>query len=1045
MPNDLPDKLREYLKTKNTDLGERADNFWKVAQPILDRQSSVNSNENGLAHVSKVELNIWRLIKESDRISAFSEYDLFILSCAACSHDFDKGLFKELPEGTVHGEASGDFLLHNYRELQSSYPEMVAIEQIIGIHALPPEDFQNKLNNIQPQYPLATGPVALQKLAVILKTADILHTDHSRIASIGIDTSIMDDKERKKHFARESITGWMIDGTRIILNATPRTLEHQEAVKGCRDYMMKDEWPAVEGKLSAYDFPHTLQFKISLPPGQKITSDCEKPTKGKKYSKENYIFNVPYREKGDGVLGRKEALTLLREQLTKSRGTAIGQTASFNGIGGLGKTQLAVEYAHRYKDDYPNGVIWINADQEIKPQLIQISQRANWIAPESEHQLILEVVQARLKTFSNCLIIFDNVEVQEDIEPYFPEPSAQPHLILTSRRTQPGFEPIALDVLDKKISLDLFMMESGRIFDSIPLEEQNAAQKIVEELGGLPLAIELAGAFIKYSGSFSFVNYHALLKESLTSAMPGKLAGFTGHEADLYKTLKVSGSVFKQAPLLKDILDVLTWSGSSFMGISLLSDILNVKAHELFHPLSLGTELRLLKKDENQDRYEIHRLLRTVRQEEFILKENEEWAESICSRVGSWFESRRVNFANLPEYETEIDNLKKWHQNAASIGSLHASRLLWLQAYPLYHWGNYQDAFELVQAALDEYGKSSEQDRELKAHLLNDLGYTYRALGDYDKALEFTQCALKIREDQLGPEHPDTATSLNNVGAAYGKLCDYDKALKFYQRALKIREDQLGPEHPDTATPLNNVGAAYGSLGDYDKALEFYQRALKIREDQLGPEHPDTANALNNVGTAYGELGNYDKELKFYQRALKIREDQLGPEHPDTATSLNNVGSAYGELGNYDKALKFYQRALKISEDQLGPEHPDTATSLNNVGFTHGHLGDYDKALEFYQRDLKISEDQLGPEHPNTAISLRNIIIIFTKKKKFLEAHKLLVRFLKIIPKSHSQHNVLISMQDDIARQSKKSGFRTPAAILRSQNRKGRKNKGKRK
>ncbi len=104
MNRDLPDDLREYIKTPNKNLADRVDNFWRTATPIWDRQSRPGSNENGLAHVMMVERNAWRLIKYSGKVSDFSANELFLLSCGACSHDFDKGLFDKLPDGVEHGK-----------------------------------------------------------------------------------------------------------------------------------------------------------------------------------------------------------------------------------------------------------------------------------------------------------------------------------------------------------------------------------------------------------------------------------------------------------------------------------------------------------------------------------------------------------------------------------------------------------------------------------------------------------------------------------------------------------------------------------------------------------------------------------------------------------------------------------------------------------------------------------------------------------------------------------------------------------------------------
>ncbi len=935
--NDLPEKLREHLRNLDKDLADRADNFWRYATPILGRQSRPGSNENGRAHVEKVELTIWRLIKDSGKASYFTPLELFILSCAAVSHDFDKGLFDKLPEGVEHGKGSGDLLINKFREFQAGFPEMVVVKKIIGVHALSPEKFL-QLSDIDRKTPLSTGPVRTRQLAVLLKAADILHTDNSRIAHIGIDTSAMDKFDLSKHQAREAISGWQVDGSRIVIQAIPRTIEHLRAVEGCIEFITNKEWPAVADKLADFDFPHELDFRIDKSicgePERKVdnnSTDIPGLTSAAGFSRDNFVFTVPYRQKGDSVVGREDALQRLRKQLAESGGSAIGQTASFHGIGGLGKTQLAVEYAYRYKDSYPKGVLWIASDQEIDPQLVRIAKKGNWISPESEHKLILEIATRRLKTFSECLIIFDNVEQLEDIEPYLPEPEAEPHIILTSRTPQEGFPAIDLALLSPDLSRKLLLLESGRTANELASEENEAALAITEELGRLPLAIELAGAYLKNRRTLNFTEYLGLLQKNPLSALPTRFAGFTQHEADLYRTLQISKTIFEQEPLLEEILDLLTWSGSTFMGISLLARIMNREESDLWGPLSLGVDLRIFRKDKASNRYEIHRLLRAVRRHEFPIEERASWIETICERLAAWFTEKRENFSFLADYEAELDHLVEWQHHAENIGSIYACRLLWLQAYPPWHLGKYSRAFDLVRAALDDYRQGSFDDQLFEADILDDLGTCHGALGEHKKALEYKIRALEIREKALGPDHPDTAISLNNVGITYGALGDHEKALEYNSRALEIREKVLGPNQPETAISLNNVGVAYGELGKHKKALEYKARALKICEKAHELYHPHTASSLDSLGATYCALGEHEEAMEHAIIALKIREKVLGPDHPHTATSLNNVGTTYADLEDHEKALKYKIQALEIREKVLGPDHPDTATSLNST------------------------------------------------------------------------------------------------------------------
>ncbi|MGB8510261.1 MAG: SIR2 family protein, partial [Pyrinomonadaceae bacterium] len=312
------------------------------------------------------------------------------------------------------------------------------------------------------------------------------------------------------------------------------------------------------------------------------------------YGPHHSVFFVPFRQKGDQVIGREGALHEVRKQLTEGRRTAIGQTVSFQGLGGLGKTQLAVEYAYRFRDEYPNGVIWLNADQDIDAQLTELAGRARWVAPESEHKYKLEVAKHRLRTFSDCLIIFDNLEHVESLDSYLPEAQANPHLLVTSRIDQPSFNPIHIDPLDEALSLELLFQEAGR--EPLRDDERFVATLISKELGGLPLALELAGGYLRHR-QVGWQQYLNLLNQNPRAALLSKFPTFTRHEADIYSTLKINEEIFREEPRLRNVLDLLTWSGSAPMGLSLMSKLLGTRDDtELTSALGLGLQLRLLQK-----------------------------------------------------------------------------------------------------------------------------------------------------------------------------------------------------------------------------------------------------------------------------------------------------------------------------------------------------------------------------------------------------------------------------------------------------------------
>ena len=634
------------------------------------------------------------------------------------------------------------------------------------------------------------------------------------------------------------------------------------------------------------------------------------------YDPRNYVFSVPYREKGEQVIGREAALQAVRQQLTEGHRTAIGQTAAFQGLGGLGKTQLAVEYAYRFRDSYPNGVIWLNADQDIDTQLTELAEKARWIAAASEHKHKLDVARHRLRTYSDCLIVFDNLEDPQTIAGYLPEPQADPHILVTSRVDQPDFNPVPLDPLDDALSYALLLQEAGRRPDGE--DEERAAREIAGALGGLPLALELAGAYLRHR-PIAWRQYRDLLRHSLKAALPGRLSSFTRHETDLYSTLKINEEVLKEDPSLKRILDLLTWSATAPMGTPLMCALLGVENPlELTNAFGLGVALRLLQSTPGTDSYSIHRLVGQVRREEIPLQDRLDWVDDVCRRIGDWFEERREAFSELSHLESQIDHLRAWQEQARRYASKHSSRLIWLQAYPSYHQGHYQETKNWVGKALELFEQEQEGDLKLKAHLLNDLGFCYGQLGDYKRNLEYSEKALEIRRELFGDKYYNTANSYSNVGNAYGRLGDYERNLEYSEKALEIQRELFGDRHPNTAASYNNVGSVYGQLGDYGLSLEYSEKALEIRRELFGDRHPDTAVSYNNVGRAYSRLGDYNRSLEYTEKALKLSKEILGAKHPDTILVVNNLVVTLINLNRRPEAFELTTTYLsQLPEDHV--------------------------------------------------------------------------------------------------------------------------------
>ena len=763
-----------------------------------------------------------------------------------------------------------------------------------------------------------------------------------------------------------------IQGGEATIRFKPRTAKRSPdgSWRFIPDY---DNFKLEEGYGATYPEHIDLQgaaTPVAISPAQMITqstSDHISPSKVK-YDPKNSAFLVPFRAKGKFMIGRAEALAKVREQLVSGLPTSIGQTVVFQGIGGLGKTQLAVEYAYHYKDSYPNGVYWLTANENIDAQLTRIAVEAHWIAPESEHATKLALARHRLKSYSDCLIVFDNLESVEAIQDYLPDPSASPHILVTSRREQPDFADVKLDLLDEDQSYKLLVQEA-KTTPNDALEE-SAAHDIATALNGLPLALELAGAYLARR-RISYAAYHDLLRANLKQALPSRLSSLTKHDADLFKTLSISESDISDEPLLVDVLDLLTWSGSSSMGLKLMAHLLDLQLTELYGALGLGEALRLLQKIPGSERYTVHRLVQEVRRQDRRLEQRKDWASGVARRMGTWFEDIRREFLELPAYEAEIEHLYVWQIHTESFSPLSSTRLLWLQAYPAYHRGRYKEASTIVHKALQAYEDHQLDDLALKANLLNDISSTASHInGARREDIKTSEEALAIQCKLFDKAHPDTAISLSNLAGYYAHLGDIDHAIKIGEQALAMRRELFGEKHPDIATSLSNLASYYYDNRDNrPRAIKIGEQALAMRRELFGEKHPDIATSLNNLATGYYGLGDKVGAFKFCEQALAMRRELFGEKHPDIATSLNNLANFYYNCGhgNSIRARELYEQALTMQRELLGESHPNSITALRSL------------------------------------INLLNTNLLYTKHKRAL-----IEEFLEHIPPNHPSHRKVL-------------------------------------
>jgi tetratricopeptide (TPR) repeat protein len=652
-----------------------------------------------------------------------------------------------------------------------------------------------------------------------------------------------------------------------------------------------------------------------------------------------HIWSMPF-TRNPFFTGRDDLLTRLHTTLATGKQAALSQTQAISGLGGIGKTQTAIEYAYRYRDDY-NAIFWLKAEsrETLLSDVLAIAQLLNLPQkPDQNQEQVVEMIKDWFQSHTGWLLIFDNADDLMMIRDFLPA-GGQGHILLTTRSQVIGSIARHIDVerMDTEEGTLFLLHRAGLLedvtLDAIPEVERAKARELVEEVGGLPLALDQAGAFIEETqcGLADYLQLYRTRQDELLKRR-GRLV--TDHPDSVATTWSLSFEKVEQAnPIAADLLRLCAFLDPDVIpeelitkGVSELGPVLKAVADEPMRLNEAIVDVRtysLLRRNPDHT-LTIHRLVQAVLKQGMNKSTQRRWAE------------RAVRAVNQAFPEVDYDT--------------------WLQCQ------HYMPQVQTCAALIDQWGMIFPE----TAQLLMQAGYYLDESAQYAQAEPLLQRALAIREKMEGPEHPSTATTLHELARLYGYLGKYEQAEPLYLRALDIYEKTKGPEHLWTAATLHQLAGLYMDQGKYEQAESLYQRALAIREKMEGPEHPSTAGTLNQLALLYTYQGKYEQAEPLLQRDLTISEKTLGPEHPDTASTLHQLALLYRRQGKYAQAESLYQRALAIYEKILGPEHPYTATTLHALAVLYWWQDKYELAEPLMQRALVISEKVLGPDHTDT-------------------------------------------------------------------------------
>jgi tetratricopeptide (TPR) repeat protein len=608
-------------------------------------------------------------------------------------------------------------------------------------------------------------------------------------------------------------------------------------------------------------------------------------------------------------VGRESEFVQLAAALKAGGAAAIAPLAATTGMGGIGKTQLAAEVTHRYGQYFAGGVFWMSfASADSVPAEIAACGGPGAMSLPAFSSLSLDgQVAAVIQTWQSSLprlLIFDNCEEEALLEQWRPK-SGGCRVLITSRRGEwdPSFSvaTLPLATLPRPQSIALL-----RKFRPDLSEADPDLAAIADELGDLPLALHLAGSFLRqFRADTSPTDYLAELQSGALlehESLQGLdlVVSPTNHDLHVGRTFALSYERLDHTKTIDALaLELLARAAYFAPGEPIPRDLLATvkladdpaarrRATRAIHRLR---DLGLLDV-ETDDALRLHRLIGA-----FVRSLASDDAGQVAVEEAVFIIANRLNREGYP------------------------APLLALHAHLRY----------VIDAAMV-------REDERAARLCSAMDYCLSMVGDYTGARPYSEYALQIHQQIFGSKHPSTAICMNNLGILLADQGDLLGAHFYYEEALAIWK-MLGNKHSDTALTLNNLGVLFANQGDLRGAHFYYEQALAIWK-MLGNKHSDTALTMNNLGVLLVNQGYRKRARVYYEQALAIWK-VLGNKHPDTALTMNNLGKLLAYLGDLKGARSYYEQALAIYERALGSNHPSTRIVRYNLDVLSEKLRSY--------------------------------------------------------------------------------------------------------
>ncbi|MFF2131730.1 FxSxx-COOH system tetratricopeptide repeat protein [Streptomyces olivochromogenes] len=711
------------------------------------------------------------------------------------------------------------------------------------------------------------------------------------------------------------------------------------------------------------------------------------------------VWNV--RRRNPDFSGREGEMVHLRNGLLSGHQAVV---QALHGMGGIGKTQIALEYAHRFASQY-DIVWWIDAElaDQLPVRYTELADRLGIAKSDAGTEANANALLQHLRTRHRWLLILDNAEQPDQIEFWLPEGPG--HVLITSRN--PDWHGIAhqsdLDVFTRNDSLAYFQAR-------IPGITTEQADLLARDLGDLPLALAQAGGVLRSGMSLDryrellTTNTARLLEESDVRDYPAPLAATVN--------IAVARLTDDGHPDAAALLRLGAFLGPEPIPTAWLETVrprLATIPGDPDDPMWLRNALQPLGRyglaRTDFDTLQIHRLtqaiLRTQASPDLVPAIRDD-VSAVLAAVNPGDPRSPADWA---AWASLTAHLTTPHVTTTTTDRPELRPALSKAAHFLIRSGLPRAAHDLSAALHQAWSTDLGPDHPDTLMCAQYLGHASVSLGDYTKARPIIEDTFARRRRVLGEDHPDTLHSAHDASTTLGYVGEYGEALRMMEDVLARRRRVLGEDHPDTLASANNLAGTLGDLGEHAEARRMMEDVLARRRRVLGEDHPDTLTSASGLATILRNMGDYTEARPITEDTFARRRRVLGEDHPETLASASNIASILGELGQHLEALRKMEDLLARYRRVLGEDHPDTLTAANNLASTLRSLGEYTKARRMMEDVLARRRRVLGEDHPDTLSSANNLANTLHSLRLYREAVELLkdarARCIRVLGAKH--------------------------------------------